>query len=55
VPETVDWARGLVNEVLRAFGFRDQWPNLVPVAQGIVDLMARERQKWMKATQWTGR
>jgi hypothetical protein len=45
VPEAVDWARGLVHEVLRAFGFRDRWPNLVPVAQGIVDLIARERQK----------
>ena len=44
-PEAVESMRGLVNEVLRASGFRDQWPGLVPVAQGIVDLMARERQK----------
>src|SRR5437879_1892435 len=34
VPEAVDWARGLVHQVLRAFGFRDRWPNIVPVAQG---------------------
>jgi len=41
-PDAVESMRGLVNEVLRAWGFRDQWPGLVPVAQGIVDLMARE-------------
>jgi len=43
-PDAVDWARGLVSQVLRTFGFRDGWPNLGSVAQGIVDLM-------MKATQ----
>jgi hypothetical protein len=42
VPDGVESMRGLVNEVLRAGGFRDQWPGLVPVARGIVDLMARE-------------
>ncbi len=49
VPEVVDWARELTNEILRAFGFRDRWPNLVPVAQGIVDLMARETQNYVEA------
>jgi hypothetical protein len=44
-PDAVEWARGLVHEVLRAFGFHDRWPNIVPVAQGIVDLMARGRQQ----------
>jgi hypothetical protein len=48
VPEVVDWARDLTNEILRAFGFRDRWPNLVPVAQGIVDLMARETQHYVE-------
>jgi hypothetical protein len=55
VPEAVDWARGLVNEVLRAFGFRDQWPNLVPVAQGIVDLMARGKAEVDKGHAVDGR
>jgi hypothetical protein len=41
-PDAVESMRGLVNEVLRALGFRDQWPGLVPVARGIIDLMARE-------------
>jgi hypothetical protein len=40
-PDTVHRARRLVNEILRTFGFRDGWPNLGPVAQGIVDLMGR--------------
>jgi hypothetical protein len=44
-PDAVESMRGLVNEVLRASGFRDQWPGLVAVARGIVDLVARERQK----------
>ena len=45
-PDAVnDSMRGLVSEVLRAAGFRNQWPGLVPVARGIVDLVARERQK----------
>jgi hypothetical protein len=44
-PDAVDSMRGLVNRVLRASGFRDQWPGLLQVARGIVDLMARERQK----------
>lgn len=48
VPEVVDWARELTNEVPRAFGFRDRWPNLVPVAQGIVDLMARQTQNYVE-------
>ncbi len=52
-PDAVEWARGLVNEVLRPFGFRDRWPNLVPVAQGIVDLMARETQTYMETTRRT--
>ncbi len=33
VPEVVDWARELTNEILRAFGFRDRWPNLVLVTR----------------------
>jgi hypothetical protein len=41
---------GLVNEVLRTFGFRDQGPNLVPVAQGIVDLLARETDNYVATT-----
>ena len=49
VPEVVDWARELTNDILRAFGFRDRSPNLVPVAQGIVDLMARETQNYVEA------
>jgi hypothetical protein len=36
-PDTVHRARRLVNEILRTFGFRDGWPTLGPVAQGIVD------------------
>ncbi len=44
-PDAVESMRGLVNEALRASGFRDQWPGLVAVARGIVDLVARERQK----------
>jgi len=42
-PDAVESMRRLVNEVLRASGFRDQWSGLVPVAQGIVDLVARGR------------
>ena len=49
-PAVVDRARGLVNEVLRACGFHDRWPNLVPVAQGIADLMARETQNYVETT-----
>jgi hypothetical protein len=41
-PDAVESMRGLVNEVLWAWGFRDEWPGLVPVARGIIDLMARE-------------
>jgi hypothetical protein len=44
-PDAVDSMRGLVSEVLRASGFRNQWPGLVPVARGIVDLVAREGEK----------
>lgn len=41
-PDAVDDSmRGLVSEVLRAHGFRNQWPGLVPVARGIVDLVPR--------------
>ncbi len=49
-PAVVDRARGLVHEVLRACGFHDRWPNLVPVAQGIGDLMARETQDYVETT-----
>ena len=49
-PEAVEWARGLVNEVLRTFGFRDGGPNLGPVAQGIVDLLARETDNYVATT-----
>jgi len=42
-PDAVDRARRLVNQILRRFGFRDGWPNLGSVAQGIVDLMERTR------------
>jgi hypothetical protein len=45
-PAAVESMRGLMHEVLRASGFRDQWPGLVPVAQGIVDLIAREAQTY---------
>jgi hypothetical protein len=50
VPDAVEWARGLVNELLRTFGFRDRGPNLVPVAQGIVDLLARETDNYVATT-----
>ena len=33
-----------------ACGFRDRWPNLVPVAQGITDLLARETQDYVETT-----
>lgn len=46
-PAAVDRARGLVNGILRACGFHDRWPNLVPVAQGITDLMERETQNYV--------
>ena len=49
-PAAVDRACELVNGVLRAFGFHDRWPNLVPVAQGIADLLARETQDYEEAT-----
>lgn len=45
-PATVESMRGLVHEVLRVLGFRDQWPGHVPVAHGIVDLIAREAQTY---------
>jgi hypothetical protein len=50
MPEVVEWARALVKEVLRAFGFRDQWPTLVPVAQGIADLLASETGNYLATT-----
>jgi hypothetical protein len=53
--DAVESMRGLLNEVLRASGFRDQWPGLEPVVRGIVDLVAGERQQLMKATERTGR
>jgi hypothetical protein len=46
-PDAVEWARRLVNEVLRTFGFRDRGPNLEPEAQGIVDLLARETDNYV--------
>jgi hypothetical protein len=49
-PDAVEWARGLVNEVLRTFGFRDRGPNLGPAAQGIVDLLARETDNYVATT-----
>ena len=45
-PAAVVRARGLVNGVLRACGFHDRWPELVPVAQGITDLMERDTQDY---------
>jgi hypothetical protein len=46
-PAAVVRARGLVNGVLRACGFHDRWPDLVPVAQGITDLMERDTQDYV--------
>jgi len=45
VPVEVEWARGLVNEILLRLGIKDdRWRTLVPVAQGIVDVIARQVQ-----------
>ena len=49
-PDAVEWARELVNEVLRTFGFRDGGPHLGPVAQGIVDLLARGTDSYVVTT-----
>jgi hypothetical protein len=46
-PDAVAWARGVVKEVLRTFGFHDRGPNLGPAAQGIVDLLARETDNYV--------
>src|SRR6266849_2104127 len=50
VPETVEWARGLVNEILserlRLTGGEKRWRNLMPVAPSIVDLLARGIQTY---------
>ncbi|PYN96126.1 MAG: hypothetical protein DMD89_18245 [Candidatus Rokuibacteriota bacterium] len=50
VPETVEWARGLVNEVLherlRLPSGDKRWRTLMPVAHGIVDLLARGIQNY---------
>ena len=50
VSETVEWARGLVNEVLherlRLSSGDKRWRTLMPVAHGIVDLLARGIQNY---------
>jgi hypothetical protein len=50
IPADVEWARGLVNEVLQALGMGadGRWRNLLPVARGIVDLIAGEIQSYRR-------
>jgi hypothetical protein len=50
IPADVEWARGLVNEVLQALGMGSdgRWRNLMPVARGIVDLIAGEIQSYRR-------
>jgi hypothetical protein len=49
IPADVEWARGLVNEVLQALGGADgRWRNLLPAARGIVDLIAEEIQSYRR-------
>ena len=46
-PAAGDRARRLGNGVLRTCGYHERRPNLVPVAQGIMDLMERETQDYV--------
>jgi hypothetical protein len=50
IPADVEWARDLVNEVLQALGMGSdgRWRNLLPVARGIVDLIAGEIQSYRR-------
>src|SRR5437660_2923381 len=50
IPADVEWARGLVNEVLQDLGMGSdgRWRNLMPVARGIVDLIAGEIQSYRR-------
>ena len=47
---TWEWARGLVNEVLQGVGMGadGRWRNVLPVARGIVDLIAGEIQTYRR-------
>jgi hypothetical protein len=48
VQAEVEWACGLVNEVLQSLGIQadQRWRSLPAVARGIVDLIAREVQAY---------
>jgi hypothetical protein len=50
IPADVEWARGLINEVLQALGMGTdgRWRNLLPVARGIVDLIAGQIQSYRR-------
>jgi hypothetical protein len=43
VPAEVEWAHGIVKEILLRLGIKDErWRTLGPVAQGLVDMIARQ-------------